>query len=113
MSDILIVNRYGVFHEVPERLLPTIQRQGGRLATAEEAEAYTAGEGGIDAPAEVNAEERAAIAAPWADYDDLNAEQIAARLKTLPPEQVRLVLVYEAAHKARKTILDVAPPSEA
>lgn len=39
----LIVNRYGIYHEIPDHLLGVVTRQGGREATAYEASLYAAG----------------------------------------------------------------------
>lgn len=116
MADILIVNRYGVFHLVPERLFDTVASQGGRRATPEEQLAHQDGKTRLGGAEPVVAAP-AQTAAPWADYDSLNAEQVAARLRALPADQVSVVLAYESANKARKTILDAAQrllaPSEA
>lgn len=44
--------------------------------------------------------------APFSDYDDLTAAEIVARIVTMTAEEKAAVLAYEAAHKARKTILE-------
>lgn len=103
MSDILIINKHGVYHQVPERLLLTVQRQGGRRATDAEAQAFS---DGALATTQDPQETADVDAPPWPDYNDINAEQIAARLKTLTPEQIAAVLHYEQDRKNRKTIID-------
>lgn len=106
MADVLIVNKYGVLHVVPESLLSTVERQGGRRATEQEQMEYVSSGGNTVAPAPVQPTDKPA--APWADYDSMNAEQVAARLRVLPPDRVQWVLAYEAAHKDRKTITAAA-----
>ena len=47
-----------------------------------------------------------ATKAPFADYDDLNAKTVCARLEGLPARELEWVSAYEAANKNRKTVID-------
>lgn len=105
MSELLIVNRHGVFHTIPERLAGIAQGQGARVATPEEKKAYRAGATRVGK--EAISEPPAEIASvPFADYDELNVDQVVARLKNLAPDQVATVWIYESATKQRKGVLE-------
>ena len=45
-------------------------------------------------------------AAPFSGYDDLAAAQVVALLGALPHSELELIRDYEAAHRARRTILN-------
>ena len=45
---------------------------------------------------------------PIADYDDLNAGQIVARLSQLTQDQLAAVLAYERAHRNRRAVIEKA-----
>lgn len=103
----LIVNKYGIFHSIPEHLFGLVERSGGRRATPAEEAAYRDGQTQIGGSAPVVAAQAATVA-PWADYDSLNAEQVAARLRNATPQMVVAVGFYEKANKNRKTVMDAA-----
>lgn len=107
MADILIVNKHGKFHTAPESILAIVEKQGGRVATDEERKAYRGGAAGVDAAdAPISQPQPPAVEAPFADYDELNVDQVVARLKNMTPEQLVKAFLYEAANKHRKTVLD-------
>jgi hypothetical protein len=51
---------------------------------------------------------KSATAAPLAGYDALTAKEVLAKLATADAETAAAVVVYEKAHKNRKTIVDAA-----
>lgn len=104
MSDVLIVNRHGVFHTVPEALLGLVATQGGRRATPDEMGAYESGQMQIGGSVPAVAPQTDQVA-PWPDYDSLNVEQIVARLRNAAPEIRALALAYERQNKARRGVL--------
>jgi hypothetical protein len=95
MADIRIRNRHGIEHVIPAALWPVAQRQG---ATA------------LD-PIPANEAPALALAAPFADYDSLNAAQVIARLASMDASHRAAVYAYEAANKKRKTILEASGDS--
>ena len=101
----LIVNRYGIFHEVPDTLLAIVERQGGHVATEGETAAFEGGATRMGDDAIVIEPEASALEPPMPDYDDLNADQVVARLANLTPDKLVAVYAYETVNKRRKTVL--------
>jgi hypothetical protein len=60
------------------------------------------------APRKAAATAKAAVEAPIAGYDDLNAEEITAKLPELSQVQLAAVTTYEQAHDKRATVLERA-----
>jgi ferritin-like metal-binding protein YciE len=59
----------------------------------------------VGAPSETT-EEREQQRRPFADYDDLNVDQVIRRLDTLTPARLRHVATYERGHKRRRGVLE-------
>ena len=104
----LIVNKYGLFHEIPAGLLATVERQGGREASLVEVSYYVAGEvrvrPGIDVPTTAPPAPKAKK--PFPDFDALTVGQVLARCVNLSAEGKAAVLAHELATKKRKGIIE-------
>jgi len=103
----LIVNKYGLFHEIPAGLLATVERQGGRVATDSESQTWKGGAARVDGGAAPVAQPPAPkMARPWPDFDALTVGQVLARCVNLSAEGKAAVLAYELISKKRKGIIE-------
>lgn len=100
-----IVKVAGYEHLDKDELLDHAQRRGFSFDHQDKkAEILAALEG--EEPVVVAAPE---APVPFEGYDDLGAKDVIARLASATPEEIQSVKDYEAAHQARKTVLEYEP----
>ena len=99
-----LASRWTAWCASQERSAEPAPPTADRSAPAASSSRRAAAEAPASAP-ETDAETGDASELPIAEYDSLAASQVVARLAALSVEELELIEQYEAAHRARRTVL--------